>query len=104
MSGVPAPATLPRNRPNNPEDHYGDYALPDREPQDRRLVRLLRTGMALLMGLIGGSQQLCAADAWGGSVSVTSDYLVRGISRSNDRPALQIDLHYLNKSGFLGGG
>jgi uncharacterized protein (TIGR02001 family) len=66
-------------------------------------VRLLRTGMVLLMGLAGGSQQLCAADTWGGSASITSDYLVRGISRSNDQPALQIDLHYLNTSGFLAG-
>lgn len=66
-------------------------------------MRLRPTGMALLMGVVGGSQQLCAADVWGGSVSVTSDYLVRGISRSNDRPALQIDLHYLNTSGFLAG-
>ena len=41
------------------------------------------------------------ADTWGGSLDVTSDYLVRGISRSDDRPALQLDLHYLDSSGFL---
>jgi uncharacterized protein (TIGR02001 family) len=42
-----------------------------------------------------------AADSWGGSLDLTSDYFVRGISRSADRPALQLDLHYLDPSGFL---
>ncbi len=34
---------------------------------------------------------------------MTSDYLVRGISRSDERPALQLDLHYLSSSGILAG-
>jgi uncharacterized protein (TIGR02001 family) len=41
------------------------------------------------------------ADAWGGSLDLTSDYFVRGISRSDDHAALQLDLHYLNASGFV---
>ncbi len=44
-----------------------------------------------------------AADLWGGSLALTSDYFVRGISRSNDHAALQLDLHYVNTSGFLAG-
>ena len=40
---------------------------------------------------------------WGGSVDVTNDYLVRGISRSNDHAALQLDVHYLNSGGLVVG-
>jgi uncharacterized protein (TIGR02001 family) len=43
------------------------------------------------------------ADSWGGSLAVTSDYIVRGISRSYDRAALQLDLHYSNTAGFVAG-
>jgi len=43
------------------------------------------------------------ADLWGGSLGITSDYIVRGISRSDNRAALQLDLHYLNASGFVAG-
>ena len=34
---------------------------------------------------------------------MTSDYLVRGISRSEERPALQLDVHYLSSSGIIAG-
>jgi uncharacterized protein (TIGR02001 family) len=44
-----------------------------------------------------------AADVWGGSVGLTSDYLVRGISRTDDQEALQLDLHYSGSSGLLAG-
>ena len=50
-----------------------------------------------------GTSQCAAADLWGGSIAVTSDYLVRGISRSDERPALQLDVHYLSSSGILAG-
>jgi uncharacterized protein (TIGR02001 family) len=43
------------------------------------------------------------ADLWGGSLGVTSDYIVRGISRSDAQAALQLDLHYLNSTGFVAG-
>jgi uncharacterized protein (TIGR02001 family) len=42
-------------------------------------------------------------DRWGGSVGLTSDYLVRGVSRSNNQAALQLDVHYLDASGFVAG-
>jgi uncharacterized protein (TIGR02001 family) len=44
-----------------------------------------------------------AAESWGGSFAITSDYLVRGISRSNQAPAAQADLHVATDSGFIGG-
>jgi len=44
-----------------------------------------------------------AANEWGGSAALTSDYYVRGISRTSDNPALQLDLHYASPSGFLAG-
>jgi uncharacterized protein (TIGR02001 family) len=44
-----------------------------------------------------------AANEWGGSAAVSSDYFVRGISRTSDDPALQFDLHYASRSGFLAG-
>ena len=59
--------------------------------------------MVLLLGLAAGSAHCAEGDRWGGSVGVTSDYLVRGISRSNDDAALQMDLHYLDASGFVAG-
>ena len=66
-------------------------------------MRLLAGGIALSLGLLVGTPQQAAADEWGGSLDLTSDYIVRGISRSNDQAALQLDLHYLNSSGFLAG-
>jgi uncharacterized protein (TIGR02001 family) len=44
-----------------------------------------------------------AAESWGGSFAVTSDYVVRGISRSNQGAAAQADLHVATDSGLIGG-
>ena len=44
-----------------------------------------------------------AADSWGGSLAVTSDYLVRGISRSNQGAAAQADLHVATDTGLIAG-
>jgi uncharacterized protein (TIGR02001 family) len=67
------------------------------------VVRLLAAGVALSVGLVIGTPRCVAADVWGGSLGITSDYIVRGISRSNDSAALQLDVHYLNSSGFVAG-
>ena len=67
------------------------------------VVRLLTGGVVLSLGLVIGSPRCVGADIWGGSLGVTSDYIVRGISRSNDHAALQLDLHYLNSAGFVAG-
>jgi uncharacterized protein (TIGR02001 family) len=67
------------------------------------IVRLLAGGLVLSLSLAAGSARCAAADTWGGSLDLTSDYFVRGISRTDDRAALQLDLHYLNSSGFIAG-
>jgi uncharacterized protein (TIGR02001 family) len=66
-------------------------------------LRLLAAGLAALVALAAGVRTSAAADAWGGSLALTSDYVVRGISRSNEQPALQLDAHLLTTSGFLVG-
>jgi uncharacterized protein (TIGR02001 family) len=63
----------------------------------------LRAAVALLVGFGLVATQAFAADEWGGSVAVTSDYYVRGISRMSAHPALQLDLHYSNPNGFVAG-
>ena len=40
-------------------------------------------------------------ESFGGSLDVTTDYLVRGVSRTDDHSALQLDVHYLDPSGFV---
>jgi uncharacterized protein (TIGR02001 family) len=66
-------------------------------------LRPFACGAALSLALVLQTPLSFAADVWGGSLSVTSDYFVRGISRTQDRAALQLDLHYLNSSGFVAG-
>jgi uncharacterized protein (TIGR02001 family) len=72
-------------------------------PRKTRFRAVLAAGMGSLVGLLSGAQRCLGADRLGGSLSITSDYLVRGVSRSNDHAALQLDLHYLNQSGFVAG-
>jgi uncharacterized protein (TIGR02001 family) len=67
------------------------------------VVRPLAAGVVFLLSLIIGIPHSVGADVWGGSAGVTSDYIVRGISRSDDGPALQLDVHYSNNAGFLAG-
>jgi uncharacterized protein (TIGR02001 family) len=66
-------------------------------------VRLLASGIVLSLSLAAGIPRCAGADVWGGSLDITSNYMVRGISRSNDQAALQLDLHYSNTSGFVAG-
>ena len=58
---------------------------------------------AMVMAALMLPQWSVAAETWGGSLAATSDYLVRGISRSNHGPALQADLHVAADDGFIGG-
>jgi uncharacterized protein (TIGR02001 family) len=78
-------------------------AMLEKECGGREVVRSLAAGIVLSVGLMIGMPRCAAADLWGGSLGVTSDYIVRGISRSDDKPALQLDLHYLDTSGFVAG-
>ncbi len=75
--------------------------MPDRGSDGCAPARLLAA--LVVLGCLGAAPHCIAADLWGGSLALTSDYFVRGISRSDDRAALQLDLHYINTSGFLAG-
>jgi uncharacterized protein (TIGR02001 family) len=66
-------------------------------------ARQLARCLALLAVLFFESAQCQATDVWGGSLALTSDYFVRGISRTNDQATPQVDLHYSNSAGFLAG-
>ncbi|HEY0801829.1 MAG TPA: TorF family putative porin, partial [Steroidobacteraceae bacterium] len=68
----------------------------------RGVCRVART-VALLIGFNLASTPSKAVDRWGGSVALSSDYYVRGISRTSDDPALQLELHYSSPSGFVAG-
>jgi uncharacterized protein (TIGR02001 family) len=59
--------------------------------------------IAAFLAAIGASTQIAAADTWGGSLALTSDYFVRGISRSNGQAAMQADLDYSGGGGFVAG-
>ena len=59
--------------------------------------------LLLLWGAGLESAHCAAEDVWGGSLALTSDYSVRGVSRTNHQAAVQLDLHYANTSGFLAG-
>ena len=60
---------------------------------------MLTFGLSLAIG----AMRCYGADAWGGSLALTSDYFVRGITRTNDLEALQLDLHYVDSSGIVAG-
>lgn len=66
------------------------------------IVRL-RAAVVLLVGFGCLSTQTRAADEWGGSVALASDYFVRGISRTSNNAALQLELHYSNPNGLVAG-
>lgn len=57
----------------------------------------------MLMSLLAATPCARAAVTWGGSVSLTTDYLVRGISRSDHDPSLQAEVHASGKSGWFAG-
>jgi uncharacterized protein (TIGR02001 family) len=40
---------------------------------------------------------------WGGSVALTTDYLLRGVSQTGGSPAVQAELHFQTQAGWLGG-
>jgi uncharacterized protein (TIGR02001 family) len=69
----------------------------------RDVERAAACFLALLSALILSSGRSAAADSWGGSLALTSDYLVRGVTRSDDQAALQLDLHYAHSSGLIAG-
>lgn len=67
------------------------------------LLSALMPSVWVPSAMLLGARCAWAADSWGGSVTAGSDYLVRGISRTDDHAALQFDFHYANTSGFIAG-
>jgi uncharacterized protein (TIGR02001 family) len=57
----------------------------------------------LFVGVALWSMQCRAANEWSGAVALTSDYFVRGISRTSHNPALQLDVNYSNPAGLIAG-
>jgi uncharacterized protein (TIGR02001 family) len=47
-------------------------------------------------------QAMAAAAQWGGSVTLSSNYLLHGVSRSNNDPALAAELHGQFATGWFG--
>ena len=58
---------------------------------------------ALLLCAVWLPGVIVAAGSLGGSLALTGDYLVRGISRSNHKAAFQADAHVATGGGFIGG-
>lgn len=66
----------------------------------RSALRLLFTGSS---AAILGWSPCWGADPWGGSVGIVSDYVERGVTKSDNHPAIQLDWHYVDKSGVAAG-
>jgi uncharacterized protein (TIGR02001 family) len=67
-----------------------------------RYLRYIATSLCCCAGACVSSAQ--AAGALGGSISITSDYVYRGVSQTHGEPALQADMHYQTSSGWAVGG
>jgi uncharacterized protein (TIGR02001 family) len=78
-------------------------ARPEGETDRHRATHARARAIVCSIALLAAAVRCMGADLWGGSLDLTSDYFVRGISRSDDHAALQLDLHYLNSSGFVAG-
>jgi uncharacterized protein (TIGR02001 family) len=60
--------------------------------------------VALATAIFIASWQRCAAaENWDGSVAITSDYLLRGVSQSAGNPAAQIEARVHSQSGWQAG-
>jgi uncharacterized protein (TIGR02001 family) len=61
--------------------------------------------LVLALAWVAALMPMCAAagERWGGSITLTTDYRLHGISQSDESPAIQADLHYDAASGWLAG-
>jgi uncharacterized protein (TIGR02001 family) len=55
--------------------------------------------LAALLLACGGAR----AQGWGGSTGLSSNYVYRGLTQSDNQPAAQLDLHYYDPSGWFAG-
>jgi uncharacterized protein (TIGR02001 family) len=60
-------------------------------------------GCVLLAATVIAAHREARAVSFGGELSVTSDYIYRGLSESDGHPAAQIDLHLSTASGTFAG-
>jgi len=67
------------------------------------MSRAILTAAACALAATAAATAVQAAQqSWGGSVTLASDHLLRGISRSDDRPSLSGELHLQAGSGLFG--
>ena len=59
-------------------------------------------GRALALLALAASASV-RAEGWGGSLGVSSDYVYRGLTQSDNLTAGQADLHYYDRSGWFAG-
>lgn len=71
----------------------------------RMLPSLFALAVASALPTAALAQDANAEPAWefGGSIAATSDYVWRGVSQTQGKPALQIDLNATHASGFYAG-
>ncbi|OOG60844.1 hypothetical protein B0E47_01675 [Rhodanobacter sp. B05] len=70
----------------------------------RRTIRGVCTGVAVLAVLAGQAAWAAeAASSTNGSVAVVNDYLFRGLSQTNQKPAVQPGIEYDHASGWYVG-
>ena len=66
-------------------------------------TRLRASVLIVGLAFVTGGAHCYGADGLGGSLVLTSDYFVKGITRTNDLEALQLDLHYVDSIGLVAG-
>lgn len=64
---------------------------------------MARTASAIGAALLLAQQLPAAAPQWGGSVTLASDHLLRGVSRSDNQPSLQAEVHLQGRPGWFAG-
>lgn len=70
----------------------------------RGSIRKGKAPAAIVALLVAMGMGQAHAGEWSGSVTLTSDYLFRGITQTNEEPALQGGIEYATDGGFYVGG
>ncbi len=66
-------------------------------------IRSAGLACALIAGLAGRSVAGVGPDNFGGQLTLTTDYVFRGVSHSREKPALQGGIDFKHDSGFFVG-
>ena len=76
-----------------------------REHSPKSMIRIRTVGLAgaLMAGLAAGSVAGVRPDHFGSQLTLTTDYVFRGVSHSDEKPALQGSLEFNHDSGFFAG-